>query len=95
MMRINRRFFVLGLALFLGMAAPAFACGPEENMTHFGTVASVDAEALTLTLMDAETGKPLVFIVTPDQIQAVSMNGRVMIRYALRDGAMVAEEIQT
>jgi hypothetical protein len=82
------------LALGAFAAGPAAACGPEENMTHMGMVASVDPAAHTLTLVDAATGKELVFKVTDAQLAQVAPRTRVVIHYASEDGGLVAKEIK-
>jgi hypothetical protein len=54
----------------------------------------VDAKAGTLTLVDAQTGKHLVFQITAQQAQSVHANARVSIQYAELDGKLVAGEIR-
>ncbi|MDH4228120.1 MAG: hypothetical protein OEW11_00040 [Nitrospirota bacterium] len=83
----------VGLAMGLATGTPALACGPDEYMTHVGTVAAIDPAAMTLTLVDAETGKNLVFKVTAEQIATLTLNGRVSINYAEDNGALVAQKI--
>lgn len=83
----------VALALTAFVAGPVAACGPEENMTHVGMVASIDPAAHTLTLVDAATGDQLTFRVTDAQLAQVAPKDRVVIRYATEDGALVAEEI--
>jgi len=85
---------VMALALGAFVAGPVAACGPEENMTHMGTVASIDAQAHTLTLVDAATGKLLTFKVTDAQLARVAPKLHVVIHYAEAEGGLVAQEIQ-
>jgi hypothetical protein len=85
---------VMALALGAFVAGPALACGPEENMMHMGTVASIDAQAHTLTLVDASTGKLLTFKVTDAQLAQVAPKAHVAIHYAKDEGGLVAKEIK-
>lgn len=93
-MGIARFAVAAAVALGLAVSTPALACGPDEMMTHMGVVAAVDAGAGTLTLVDAQTGKHLVFQITADQAQSVRPNQRISIQYAEQDGGLVAEEIR-
>lgn len=92
-MRMAR--FAMAAVLALAVSTPALACGPDELMTHMGVVAAVDAGAGTLTLVDAQTGKHLVFKVSAAQARSVQPNQRVSIKYAEVDGGLVAETINT
>jgi len=92
---INGLGALVGVLLLVGvLAAPAAACGDEANRVHVGVVTQVDGDALTLTLLDAATGKHLTFAVTAEQAATVQANARVVIHYAEQDGKLVAEEIR-
>jgi hypothetical protein len=85
----------MALALLAFAAGPAAACGPEEMHTHFGTVASLDTTAGTVTIVDASTGNLITFKATPAQLASLSPKVRVSIHYAEADGgALVAQEIK-
>jgi len=85
---------VAALALLALTTGPVAACGPEEAMTHFGTVASIDTTAGTVTIVDAGTGGPITFKATPDQLAGLKAQLHVSIHYAEVDGALVAQEIK-
>jgi hypothetical protein len=85
---------VAALALLAFAAAPAAACGPEEMHTHFGTVASLDNTAGTVTIVDASTGNLITFQATPSQLAGLKAQIRVSVHYAEVDGALVAQEIK-
>jgi len=91
---MNNSALSLFLALSVVVAVPVLACGPEENKTHVGTVSGVDASAGTMTLLDAQTGKLLTFQVRGNLPNGLAQNSRVVIRYVLEDGALVAEQIK-
>ncbi|MDH5525706.1 MAG: hypothetical protein OEY97_00175 [Nitrospirota bacterium] len=92
-MGIARFSMVAAIAVGLAVSTPALACGPDEMMTHMGVVAAVDASAGTLTLVDAQTGRHLVFQITAEQAKSVHPNARVSIQYAELDGKLIAETI--
>lgn len=85
---------VAALALVALAAGPVAACGPEEAMTHFGVVASIDPAAGTLTIVDAGTGGLITFQATPEQLAGLVAQDHVSIHYAKVDDALVAEEIE-
>jgi len=84
----------MAAALGAFAAGPALACGPEENMMHVGTVASIDAAAHTFTLVDASTGGLITFKVTDDQLARLAPKAHVVIHYAKSDDGLVAQEIK-
>jgi hypothetical protein len=78
---------VLSLAMLLFFAAgPALACDAAGPSTHVGVVTAVDAAKKTFTLKDAQTGKPLTFAATPEQLQGLRVKDEVSVVYEA-DGA--------
>lgn len=85
--------FGLGALLFFAVATPALACGPGENMTHFGMVAMIDHDAMTMTLTDAETGKAIVFAVSHKLLSGIKVHDRVAVHYSDTENGLVADAI--
>jgi len=83
---------VAGLAVF--SATPVFACSAAGPGKHVGQVSAVDAKAGTFTIMDAETGKPIVFAASSGIIKdALQAKGSVMVSYKKADGKLQAQDI--
>ncbi len=80
----------LGTLIF---SASAMACGDPAGMTHVGMVAKVDGNALVL--VDAQTGKHLVFVINADQAARVRANDRVVIHYSEDGGKLIADQISS
>jgi hypothetical protein len=73
----------LSLVMLLFCAAgPALACDAAGPNTHMGVVTAVDTAAKTFTLKDAQTGKPLTFAATPEQLQGLHVKDEVSVVYA-------------
>jgi len=81
-----------GLAVF--SASPVFACSAAGPGKHVGQVSAVDSKAGTFTVMDAETGKPIVFFAPTSILKdAAQAKGSVMVSYKQADGKLQAQDI--
>ena len=49
------------VAMFLLGSSVAYACDSMGPNVHAGTISSIDNEAQTFTIIDAETSKPITF----------------------------------
>ncbi len=77
-------------------AGGAFACSAMGPNTHVGQIISLDKAAGTLTIQDAETRKPITFVLK-DQLllKAASARGQVIIHYSGEEGGqLIATDIQ-
>jgi len=88
----------LTTALFLALivvVSGSFACSAMGANTHIGNILSVDSQAKTLTIMDAETSKPITFSVN-DQLllKLASVKGQIVVHYAGENGQLTATDIQ-
>ncbi|HHH36783.1 MAG TPA: hypothetical protein ENK48_08175 [Gammaproteobacteria bacterium] len=85
------------LALFLALATGSvLACSAMGPNTHIGQVLSLDRGTKTLTIQDAETRKPITFVLN-DQLllKAASARGQVIVHYnGEKEGRLVATDIQ-
>jgi hypothetical protein len=86
---------VLSLAMLLFFAAgPSLACDAAGPNTHVGVVTAVDAAKKTFTLKDAQTGKPLTFAATPEQLQGLRVKDEVSVVYAAEGEKLRAATIK-
>ncbi len=86
-----------GVALATLLASgTALACSAMGPKTHVGNITEIDREQHTLTIMDAETQKPITFSVDNKQLLAINSSaGQVVVRYRDGDnGELVATSIQ-
>jgi len=83
------------LAALLSSSA-TLACSAMGPKTHVGNITDIDRDHQTLTIMDAETQKPITFSVDNKQLLALnSSSGQVIVRYRDGDnGELVATSIQ-
>jgi hypothetical protein len=83
------------LALTFGQPQDAAACEGAGAFKHVGVVTAVDSAALTVTIKDAETGDPLTFSATADQLKAVKPGDEVLIGFLEeKDGKLTAVNIR-
>lgn len=81
---------------FLGISAAAQAAWACSNMgpdKHMGVVQAVDAQGGAFTLVDAETGKPLRFVTSAEQLKKVKANDKAVITFKTEGEKLVAKEI--
>jgi Cu/Ag efflux protein CusF len=86
-----------GAALALTLVQPhaALACKGAGAFKHVGVVTAVDPAALTVTITDAETGDPVTFSATVDQLKAVKPGDEVLIGFLEeKDGKLTAVNIR-
>ncbi len=86
---------VLTLGLLLGTTA-SLACSAMGPNTHIGQVLSLDRDARTLTIRDAETQRPITFVLNDKLLlKAASARGQVIVHYNGEDGGrLIATDIQ-
>lgn len=86
-----------GVAFALTVAQPhaAVACKGAGAFKHVGVVTAVDPAALTVTIKDAETGDPVTFSATAEQLRSVKPGDDVMIGFLEKDGQLTAVNIRS
>ncbi|MBN4050052.1 hypothetical protein JYT17_00360 [Nitrospira defluvii] len=86
--------FLVILGLFVLAPVLASACsnlGPEK---HMGVVLSVDPIKRTMTLMDAETQKPLLFVMDEALLKKIHVNDRIVIRFQKKQEQLIAKDLE-
>jgi hypothetical protein len=91
---MKQRIGLLIFVLFLMAPALSLACSKLGTNTHVGIIEQIDSKAGTLTLIDAESGKSITFLVSPNLLASLKPNNRVMINFKVDGKALVAEKIQ-
>lgn len=83
-------------ALFVLGTGTAFACSSMGPNTHVGTITSIDAEAKTFTIQDAETNKPITFSADNKiMLELAGINNhQVIVGYAEMDGKLIAANVK-
>ncbi|MFZ5863643.1 MAG: hypothetical protein ACOYXR_12465 [Nitrospirota bacterium] len=97
-MRMVTTILTVGAAVALTLAQPegALACKAAGTFTHVGVVTAVDPTALTVTINDAETGHPMTFSATAEQLKTVKTGDEVVIGFLEEQGGkMTAVKIRT
>ena len=70
----------LAVMLLVGWClSPAWACETAGPNTHLGVITAVDAGSVTLK--DAQTGKNLKFLASPQLLKGVAVKDQVAIVY--------------
>jgi hypothetical protein len=88
---------VVGAVLALPLVQPhaAVACKGAGAFKHMGVVTAVDSAAQTVTIKDAETGEPVTFSATVDQLKSVKPGDEVLIGFLEeKDGKLTAVNIR-
>jgi len=93
----TRKITTLCFALIaLFASSVTLACSAMGPKTHVGNITEIDRDHHTLTIMDAETQKPITFSVDNKQLLALNSSaGQVIVRY--RDGEngeLIATSVQ-
>lgn len=83
------------LVTILVAPGAAFACKSAGAFKHVGVVAAVDTEALTVTINDAETGKPITFAATAKQLKNIKPGDDVLIGFTEDNGKLTAVQIHS
>lgn len=86
--------FAMGV-LMLGSGPEAFACKSAGPNKHVGMVKAIDAEGQTFSIIDAETGKEMVFDAPPQIMDRVKVSQRVMVTYRTEGDRLKAQEIES
>ncbi len=91
-----KRLYTLALAILVTMFAPppALACEAAGPNAHVGIVTAVDHTRSTLTLKDAQTGKPLTFRARPDLLRGIATKDAVTVGFAPEGKALRATSIE-
>ncbi|HET8760097.1 MAG TPA: hypothetical protein VFN94_03465 [Nitrospiria bacterium] len=82
-------------AMALAVPRYAAACKSAGAFKHVGVVTAVDLTTLTVTITDAESGKPVTFSATAQQLKDVKPGDEVMIGFLEKDGKLTAVQIQS
>jgi hypothetical protein len=86
---------LLGLTtLMFFNASSASACEAAGPNTHVGAIIAIDLTGRTLTLKDAETTKPIVFGVTPEQLRGIKVADEVAVTYRVEGNRLRATAIK-
>ena len=94
MTRLTTHALSLALLALVTAAAPALACDAAGPNTHMGVVTSVDTAQKTFTLKDAQTGKPLTFVASPELLQGLKVKDEVSVVYATEGAKLRAMSIK-
>jgi hypothetical protein len=95
-MRYTTTMSAVSLALVLAIAGPQYvsACESAGAFKHVGVVTAVDLTALTVTIEDAESGEPVTFSATAQQLKDIKPGDQIMIGFLEKDGKLTAVRIQ-
>ncbi len=81
--------------LFAVAPLPTVACGSPDMKTHVGKILSVDKNAGTFTLIDAESMSPITFNADAALLEKIShAGGRVAVTYETVGDTLQALELK-
>jgi len=83
--------FVLHLLLLVPQVWACSAAGPDG---HIGEALNVSPSAQSIQIRDGQTGSPLTFRATPEQLSGISPGDRVLITYTKDGEALIVEKIK-
>jgi Cu/Ag efflux protein CusF len=93
-MRQLSALFVVGVISLMVAAVPVWACDAAGPNTHVGVVKQLDAKSKQLTIEDAQTGKPMVFVAESTQLAALNIGDQVAVKYEDHNGVLTAKQIR-
>ncbi|MDH3316415.1 MAG: hypothetical protein OER43_11705 [Gammaproteobacteria bacterium] len=95
-MKISTAIQSVALCMLLAAAPlPTVACGSPDMKTHVGKVLSVDKNAGTFTLLDAESMSPITFNADAALLEKISHAGeRVAVAYETMGNRLQALELK-
>jgi hypothetical protein len=95
MQKRGQQSAALILALFLTLSAgtAVWACSNMGPDKHVGMVKAIDTKEGTLTLIDAETGKPLQFATSASVLKGVKVNDKALVTFKSEGERLVAKEL--
>ncbi len=76
------------------MTVPAFACDQAGPDTHVGKIKAIDLAKSSFTILDQQAKKPFTFLAEPAQLDRLSLDQVVMVKYSETKGKLKAEEIK-
>lgn len=95
MQKREKQSAVLILAAFFALTAgtAVWACSSMGPDKHIGMVKAIDAKEGTLTLIDAETGKPLQFATSASVLKGVKVNDKAVVTFKTDGERLVAKDL--
>ena len=84
--------FVLHLLL---LAPQVWACSAAGPNGHIGEAVNVNPSVQSIQIRDGQTGSPLTFRATTEQLSGISPGDRVLITFTKDGETLLAEKIKT
>jgi len=83
----------LAAVLTFSAGTAAWACSSMGPDKHVGMVKAIDTKEGTLTLVDAETGKPLQFATSASVLKGVKVNDKAVVTFKTDGERLVAKDL--
>lgn len=84
---------ILAVALALSTGGVVWACSNMGPDKHVGMVKAIDTKEGTLTLIDAETGKPLQFATSASLLKGVKVNDKAVVTFKSEGAHLITKEL--
>ncbi len=91
--RIQRAVSILAVFFVLSTGAAVWACSNMGPDKHVGMVKAIDLKEGVLTLIDAETGKPLQFATSASLLKGVKVQDKAVVTFKSEGERLVAKEL--
>ena len=82
---------VLLIAFWVGPSSACSSMGPDK---HVGLVKEVQIDKGILMLIDAETGKPIAFVASPEILQKARAQEKAIVTFKMDGTKLVAQKIE-
>ncbi|HEY5599424.1 MAG TPA: hypothetical protein VIK48_01925 [Candidatus Manganitrophaceae bacterium] len=82
---------LLGVSAFFGSAG---ACSSMGSDKHMGVVKEIDARQGVLTIIDAETGKPIRFTAAERLLKGIKINDKAVVTFKTEGDRLVAKALE-
>ncbi len=91
-----KKILLISVIYLLVSYQAAFACAGAGDNKHVGTVAAVNEQSKTFTIMDMEQRKPIIFSAAAELLEkANSASSVITVTFEEKDGQLIAIEIES
>ncbi|MBI3804960.1 MAG: hypothetical protein HY282_14490 [Nitrospirae bacterium] len=94
--KIGQKIAIVGLmimgAVWVGLG-DGWACSSMGPDKHVGVVKAINAPEGAITLIDAETGKPIQFTAPAALLKGVKVNDKAVVTFQMEGARLLAKEV--
>ena len=86
---------ILCCGFIFGLSSYALACKAMGTNKHVGVIQSINQDAKTFSIIDAETGKRMDFDASSEIIEKIKVELRVIVTFRMKGEVLIAEAVES